>query len=56
MRIGQNLLNKVPMESSTFVDFADYHLNRKLKMESLMGPARVIYMGPYKPKTTKAVN
>ena len=27
VRIGQNLLSKVPEESSTLVNFANYHLN-----------------------------
>lgn len=27
VRIGQNLLNKVPVEGSTLVNFANYHLN-----------------------------
>ena len=52
VRIGKNLLNKVPVESSILADFANYHL--KALMENLMGPGRIIYMGPYGPKTAKA--
>ena len=49
MRISQNVLNEVQLESSILTDFAYYHLL------SLMGPGRtIICMGPSGPKTTKA--
>ena len=52
VRIGKNLLNKVPVESSILADLLITIL--KALMENLIGPGRIIYMSPYKPKTAKA--
>ena len=49
VRIGQNLLNEVLVESSIPTDFANYHILIVL-MEILMGPGRIICMGSYGPQ------
>ena len=46
VRIGQNLLSEAAVERSILAYFANHHLS------SLNG--RIIRMGPYGPKTTKA--
>ena len=53
VRIGQNLLKEVPGERSILDDFANYLLNVGLNGK-LNGPGRMICVGPYGPKTTKA--
>ena len=46
VKIGQSLLNEVPVERSILADSANYH--------GKLGPERIICMGPYGTKTTKA--
>ena len=52
VRIGQKFLNEVPVERSILADIANYHLNSL--NEKLLGPGRIICIGPYELTSTKA--
>ena len=43
VRIGQSLINEVPVERSILADFANYHILIIALMKSLIGPERIIY-------------
>ena len=53
-RIGHTLLNEAQAESCILANLANYYF--KALMEILIGPGRIICMGPYRSKPEKAAN